>query len=336
MKEPINPKSGATHSKDQLKKMVKTPNHHARTARRVVKYGTKSLARNAWLTVAAIAITTITLLVLSATLIVTSAMRTVIADVTEQVDMSIYIKQSATQEEIERIVGRLSQLESVTDVAYTSPEDSNNAAIQKLVADENITDQDVIAAMYEAPNKLPWTINVKIVDLNDPSELENFVYNDESMQDMLDAKEPSFSSSHRETINNIATTMRNIEIGGFIAVSVFAVIAILVVFNTIRMAIFNRKEEIYMMKLVGAGRGFIRGPFIVESMLYGLISAVIACSLIYAAVSFLNGNFGGALGPTVATMYQYWYLVFAALLASGVLIGVVSSLLATHKYLKMH
>lgn len=335
MKDSIITKNDATHSKNQLKKMVQTPNHRARTAGRVLKYGTKSLARNAWLTIAAIAIMTITLLILSVTIIATSAMRTVIANITEQVDMSIYIKQSATQDEINDIVARIKNLASVTDVVFTSPEAANQEAINKLIKEENISDQDIIDAMYEAPNKLPWTINVKIVDLNDPSELENFVYHDASMEGMLDAKAPSFSSSHRETINNIASTMRGIEIGGLIAAGVFAVIAILVVFNTIRMAIFNRKEEIYMMKLVGASKGFIRGPFIVESMLYGLISASITCALIYAAASLLNGRFDGALGPTVAIMYQYWYLVFAALLASGVLIGVFSSLLATHKYLKM-
>lgn len=326
----------ADHSKEQLKKMVKTTNHRARTAGRVVKYGTKSLARNAWLTIAAIAIMTITLLVLSATLIVTSAMKTVIATVTEQVDMSIYIKQEATQEEIDRIIGRMGQLETVTNIEYTTPEAANQSAIEKIIADENITDQDIIDAMYEAPNKLPWTLNVKIADLNDPSELEDFVYNDESMLNMLDAKEPSFSSGHRQTINNIATTMRSIEIGGLIAAGVFAIIAILIIFNTIRMAIFNRKEEIYMMKLVGASKSFIRGPFIVEAMLYGLIAASITCALIYLAVSLLNGRFDGALGPTVALMYQYWYLCLAALLVSGALLGVFSSLLATHKYLKMH
>ena len=70
--------------------------------------------------------------------------------------------------------------------------------------------------------------------------------------------------------------MRLASIGGSIATVVFVVISSLVVFNTIRMAIFNRKDEIEMMKLIGAERSFIRGPFIVEAIMYGFIAAIIA------------------------------------------------------------
>lgn len=322
-------------SKDHLKQMSKGKRKRMRTARRVMKYGTQSFARNVWLTVAAIAIMTITLLVMSATMVITSAMGTAIDLVRAQVDMSVYIKQEAEQSQIDEIMGRMGQLDSVLSVNYVTPEEANRQAIDKIISEENIDDQDLIDAMYEAPNKLPWTLNVKIADLNDPSQLEDFVYNDESMVDMLDAKPPSFSSSHRETINNIANIMKGVEIGGLGAAGIFCVIAILVVFNTIRMAIFNRKEEIHMMKLIGASKGFIRGPFVVEAMLYGMISGVIAAGLTFFVVSLLDGNFGGALAPTVDFVHEWWVLIAAGLIVSGVLIGVISAMLATRRYLKL-
>lgn len=322
-------------SKDHLKQMVKGRKRRARTAGRVMKYGTQSFARNAWLTVAAIAIMSVTLLVMSATLVVTSAMGTAIDMVRAQVDMSVYIKQDATEDEVNEIIGKLEELASVQGVKSVTPESANRQAIDKIINDENITDTDLIEAMHEAPNKLPWTLNVKIADLNDPSELEEFVYNDEIMEGMLDAKPPSFSSSHRETINNIANIMKGVEIGGLVAAGIFCVIAILVVFNTIRMAIFNRREEIDMMKLIGGSKWFIRGPFVVEAMLYGLIAGLIAGGVTYLAVSALDGSFDGALMPTVEFMYQWWWLVLAGLVVAGMLIGVISAMLATRRYLKL-
>ena len=327
-------KSARQVSKERLERITKTRKHHIRTTGRVIKYGTKSFARNTWLSVAAIAILAITLLVLSATLVATHVMNTAIKEVEAQVDMSIYIRQSATQDQIDKIIGRMVQLDSITSATAISPVDANNATIKKLIENNHITDQSYIDALYDAPNKLPWTINVKVTDLDDTSELENFVDNDESMVNMLDAKKPSYASQNREAIDNIASIMNRVQLVGLGAAGVFAIIAILVVFNTIRMAIFNRKEEIYMMKLVGASRGFISGPFLVEAAIYGIFAAVISGAALYAAVFSLQSQFGTLLDPTIEIMKTYWYYVVATLLAAGIMIGVISALLATRKYLK--
>ena len=132
----------------------------------------------------------------------------------------------------------------------------------------------------------------------------------------------------------LAVVIAAVTMEEFIAAGVFAVIAILVVFNTIRMAIFNRKEEIYMMRLVGASRWFIVGPFVVEASIYGIVAAIITCGIIYGAVYGLKPHFDGVLDDTYGLMVQYWYLVIASLIAAGILIGIVSSMFATSKYLK--
>ena len=332
--EKLEAKKTAEISRERLKRITKTKKHHIRTGARVVKYGAKSFVRNTWLSVAAIAIMAITLIVLSATIIATHAMNTIIHMVESQVDMSVYIKQEASTSQINNIMDRMRELETVTDVSATSPEDANRASIEKLIKENNIVDQSYIDALYEAPNKIPWTINIKLRDLNDTSELENFVNNDQSMVNMLDAKPPSYSTTHRETIDNIASVMNRVELIGLGAAAVFAVIAILVVFNTIRMAIFSRKEEIYMMNLVGASRGFIMGPFLVEASFYGVVAAIIAGAAVYSASFALKGSFGATLEPTIQLMIQYWYFVAAALLVVGILIGIISALLASRKYIK--
>ena len=125
-------------SRERLKRITKTRHHHLRTGARVMKYGTKSFVRNAWLSVAAVAIMAITLLVLSATFVATSAMNTAISMVESQVDISIYIKQGATDAQINKIIDSLKELESVTDVKSTSPEEANIASIRKLIKESNI------------------------------------------------------------------------------------------------------------------------------------------------------------------------------------------------------
>ncbi len=327
-------KNSAKISKERLNRITKTRKHHLRTGARVMKYGAKSFVRNTWLSVAAIAIMAITLIVLSATLVATHAMNTTIEMVESQVDMSIYVKQGATNEQINKIISNLEALDSVTSVTSTSPEEANNESIRKLIAESNITDKAYIQALYEAPNKIPWTINVKLKNLNDTSELERFVDEDPSMTNMLDARPPSFATSHRETIDRIASIMNRVEIFGLGAAAIFALIAILIVFNTIRMAIFNRKEEIYMMHLVGASHWFIMGPFVVEASLYGVVAAGIAGAAIYATVFAIRGGLGATIEPTIDLMTKYWYFVAAGLLAVGILIGVISALLASRKYIK--
>ncbi len=328
-------KKTAAVSKERLNRITKTRKHHLRTNHRVIKYGAKSFIRNTWLSVAAIAIMVVTLVVLSATLIAADAMRTAIRQVEHQIDISIYFKQGATQDQIDEVVKKIKALDSVAEVKVLSPEEANRRTNEKIISEFNITDQDLIRTMREAPNKISWTLNVKMESLDNTGELEDFVNRDDAIQNLLDeTKKPSFASSHRATIDNIAKIMNEIQIVGLAAAGVFAIIAILVVFNTIRMAIFNRKEEIYMMKLVGASRWFIVGPFVVEASIYGIIAAIVSCAAIYVSVYFLRPYFEGMLDSTYANMTQYWYLVGAALLIMGILIGVISSLLATRKYLK--
>lgn len=326
-------------SKERLARITKTRRHHMRTNARVLKYGAKSFVRNTWLSIAAIAIMAVTLIVLSATLIATHAMGTVINKIEQQVDMSIYIKQGTTDQQIKRIIKSMKELSTVIDVTSTSPEEANEEAIEKILARTNDLTKKEKATfrqnLLEAPNKLPWTLNVKLVNLNNTQELEDFVNNDETIQSLIDKNNPpSYASDRRDTIDRIAGMMNRVELIGLVAAGIFALIAILVVFNTIRMAIFNRKEEIYMMRLVGASRWFIVGPFVVEASFYGIIAAIIASALSYASAFALRSQFGTTLDPTLNIMRDYWYVALCALLMTGIIIGVISSLLATRKYLK--
>jgi len=326
----------AIATRNRLRRITKTKHHTVRTSNRVLKYGAKSFVRNAWLSAAAIAMMTITLIVLATTVLATNILGTAISQVEDRVDYSIYIKQTATEEQISEITTRMLALEDVTEVTTTSPDEGNREAIRNMINSNKITNQDVIRSLYEAPNKMPWVLNVKLTEIDDTTSLEYFVENDSSMRDMLDAKDPTYKTENRNTVNNIAGIMNRIRTIGLIAAGVFAVIAIMVVFNTIRMSIFNRKEEIYMMRLVGASRWFIVGPFVVEATFYGVISAIVSGTVAYFGSFSLRDSVGAVLmDPTLGLLKQYWYYYGAMLLMVGILIGTISSLLATHKYVKV-
>ncbi len=333
--EKLEAKKTAAISKERLERITKTRKHHLRNNHRVIKYGAKSFIRNTWLSIAAIAIMVVTLVVLSATLIAAKAMDSAIAQIRDQVDISIYLKQGANRSQVSAVVNKLKSLKNVSEVNILSPEEANKKINDKIINEFNITDEDLIKTMREAPNKISWTLNVKMNDLNGTDELENFVNGDQEIQELLDeTKKPTYASSHRQTIKNIADVMNKVQIIGLSAAGVFGVIAILVVFNTIRMAIFNRKEEIYMMRLVGASRWFIVGPFVVEASIYGIVAAAIASIAVFATVFAIRGQFDGMLDSTVELMKLYWYAIVAALVVVGMIIGIVSALLATKKYLK--
>ena len=175
-------------------------------------------------------------------------------------------------------------------------------------------------------------------DLNNYSSLKHFVGSDETYLANKDQRrQPSFTGDRRQAIETIGSWVRVASIGGSIATVVFVLISSLVVFNTIRMAIFNRKSEIQMMKLIGAERSFIRGPFVVEAIMYGFIAAVIATAGGYGLLVFAKEPMRKWL--PIDTLLQdltpYVGLVLLAMIVIGGLIGTISSWVATHKYLKI-
>lgn len=304
------------------------------TFMRMVRYGVNNFSRNAWLTIAATAVMTITLLIVFMTLSARSTLQTTVDEIRSNVDMSIYLDHETTEDEAQAVVSELRKLSSVKKLDYITPEES-----REDYAKQNKTNPEFLNALNQATNKFPWTIRVNLVDFNDTSQLDKFVKENETYNAYKDPKrEPSFAGDRRTAIKTIATWVEFADRAGLVASIVFITISSLIVFNTIRMAIFNRKEEIQMMKLIGADRSFIRGPFIVEATVYGFIAAVLATGL---GILMLLGaqekllSYKVAIGPTIDFLLTYIGFVLLAMILAGAVIGVVSSLLATRKYLKI-
>ncbi len=300
---------------------------------RMCRYGVNNFSRNAWLTVAATAVMTITLLIVFATFAARNTLASSVDVIRQNVDMSVYVKTDISDEKVAAIQKGLEGLKSVEKVEYVSPEQA-----REKYARQNSSDEGTLNALNEATNRNPGTFNVQLVDIDDTSELKNFVDKDKVVQENIDTnRPPSFAGDRKSAIEGIAKGVVFAERFGLIATVVFIVISALIVFNTIRMAIFNRKDEIEMMKLIGAEKSFIRGPFIVEAVVYGFIAAVLATILGVVGLVSLKGRLIGGIEiqPTIDFVLAYIGFVALGMILLGAVIGIISSLLATRRYLKI-
>ncbi len=301
---------------------------------RMCRYGINNFSRNAWLTIAATAVMTITLLIIFITLSARQVLVDTVTQIKDKVDMSIYVKTDTTDAQAREVQAEIEKLSTVKGVTYISPQKARTN-----FANENKADSQTLDALNEATNKLPGTFRISIADINDPSQLDKFVKTNTIYKKYADPNRPaSFSGDRRSAIQNIGLAVQFAERAGLIASVIFIIISSLIVFNTIRMAIFNRKEEIQMMKLIGADRNFIRGPFVVEAVVYGFIAAVLATVLgvlaLYGTREKL-ASYDIAVNGTVENITVYIGFVLLGMIFLGAAIGVVSSLLATRKYLKI-
>ncbi len=304
------------------------------TFTRMIRYGINNFSRNAWLTIAATAVMTITLLIVFMTFSARSTLQSTIDSVRDKVDVSVYILGDTEQTRVNEIMSGIESLDSVNKVSYISSEEA-----RKRFAEKNSTDSGLLNALNEATNEFPGTIRVNLIDLEKTKELEDYIATNTVVQESIDPdRPPSSTGSQREVINNIGKWVGFADRAGLVASLIFVIISSLIVFNTIRMAIYNRKEEIQMMKLIGADRSFIRGPFIVEAVVYGFIAAVLATGLGFMALYSMREkllSYEVAIQPTIDFLTSYVGFVLLAMITMGALIGVVSSLMATRRYLKI-
>lgn len=315
-------------------RMKKQRRRRTLTFLRMMRYGVNNFSRNIWLTVAATAVMSVTLLIVMVTMVARNVLLETVADISRSVDMSIYLSSDAPEEEISQLQSRVERLDNVESVRYISSAEAREAQAQ-----QHRQDPEMLEAIREASNRMSATLRVSLADINDTSSLTAFVESDELYEELRDpAREPSFQGERRTAISNIGEWVRLAEIGGGVATIVFVIISSLVVFNTIRMAIFNRRDEIQMMKLIGAERGFIRGPFLVEAVMYGFIAAVVATAagygLVFGARDSLAG-YGVPIEATIHSMILFSGFILLAMIAVGAVIGVVSSYVATRKYLRV-
>ena len=302
------------------------------TFTRIIQTGAINFVRNAWLAVAAIAVMVITLTIVLFSVITNATFVNTIAQITNKIDVSVFLKDSTDQTAGQKLASDLRALPNTKSVTYLS----KDQALERY-KQQNANNPQLLNAISQTDNPLPATIQIKPKDLNKLQDIRDFL-NKPAEKNLWDTV--SYRDQRKEAIDNIAHATNLLRRAGIVAVLTFTLISMLIIFNTIQMAIFNRREELTIMRLLGATTGYIRGPFVVETIIYGIVSAVVSVGLInglfVVSSSALQASSLGLLDIGYASSYfhAHFWTFLTIQLALGILIGAASSTIATRRYLK--
>jgi len=304
------------------------------TLGRILHTGTVNFIRNISLAVAAMAVMVVTLTIVLFSLITNATFTNTIAQITDKISVSAYLQDTTTNAQAETLVSQLRKQSTVKRVTYLDKDHALQAYI-----DQNKNNQTLVTAAAQAGNPIPATIQIYPHDLNQIQSIKDFLSKPEN-QKLQTPDSPSYNGDRKQAIDSITHATNVLRKIGIVTVIVFAVISALIIFNTIQMAIFNRRDEITIMRLLGASTSYIRGPFVVESAIYGLLSAVfsvlIVNSAFLASSNALQASSLGLLDINYANQYfdAHFFQLLALQIVVGILIGTVSSVIATRRYLK--
>lgn len=309
--------------------------HRFITLERIFKSGFVGFTRNIWLAIAAIAMMAITLTILLFAIIANSTFRHTIDDITSHIDVSVFLKDEVTDKQQKDLISGLEKIDNVKSVQYIS-----KTKALKIYREQNAKNTALLEAISEIDNPLPAKLVIKP---KDPNKLDNIkTYLEKPEIKNLQSDPTSYSGDRKAAIDKITRATHFFEQAGIVGIIVFIIISMLIIFNTIRMAIFNRRDELVIMRLLGASTWYIRGPFVVETVMYGVLAAIISlivCGALFAvASSTLQASSLGLLDITYSSDYfsKNFLLILTAQILAGIIIGAVSSAVATRRYLKLN
>ncbi|EKD49599.1 MAG: cell division protein FtsX [uncultured bacterium] len=297
---------------------------------RILKFGSKNFWRNIWLSVATVLIMVITLFIISTIVILNLLTNAAIDNIENKVDISVYFRTDASEEDILDVRTQILNFDRVETTTYISKDEA-----LKQFREEHKDDEVILQSLSELDeNPLEPTLIVKTRSPEDYQEIAAFLEGDQYKGVVSSVN----FEDNREVIEKLVRISGTVRKAGIAIGAVFFVIAILVVFNTIRLTIYTHREEIGIMKLVGATNWFVRGPFILEGVLYGLIGAVVTVVILYpilnAASARVTQFFEGQEINIVQFYMDNLFWIVSGLMMLGVILGIISSSIAVGRYLR--
>lgn len=292
--------------------------------------GLTNFRRNLWLAGASTLIMTITLIILSVLSLLFVITNSSVSTIKERVDISAYFKNGLAESQIQVVKDQLEEDSRIAEVRYVSADE----ALAKFKANHN-NDPLLLESVGELnENPLPATLQIKAKNLEDYPAVADLLNSDKYRSSI----EKVNFEDNRTLIARLNNLLKFIITVGIILIGVFSAIAVLVIFNTITLTIYNRKEEVEIMRFVGATNWYIRGPFIVEAILYSVLATIITSALIFPVYTNLLPKISNYLTPAGDT-FNGNIAIFIGLiiiqLAIAFTLSIISSLLAMRKYLRV-
>lgn len=297
---------------------------------RITKSGVTNLRRNIWLAGASTLIMTITLIILSVLSLLFIITSYSVKSIQERVDISAYFKSDVSESEIISVRDNLKKDARIKSIDYVSSEQAQSDFTKRHQGDDLI-----IQSLGElTENPFPATLQIKANNLDDYTAIAESLENGQYKEKI---EEINFEDN-RVIIERLNSLLKFIITFGLILMVVFCMIAVLVIFNTIALTIYNRREEVEIMRLVGATNWYIRGPFIVEAFMYSIIAAIITSALLLPIYFQMLPKISNYLTPG-ANIFDgnitTFLLVIITQLVIAFILSTISSLLAMRKYLQI-
>jgi len=290
----------------------------------------KDLLRNIWLNVATVIIMVISLFTVTVMLAVDSIGDHALSALKEKIDITVQFKDNADEGKILELKKDLEGRSDIKKIEYIS-KDQALANFKDAHKDDSYINDSLTEL---GDNPLFAVLNVKANELYQYKDIDGYVVGNENYKDIIE----KVNFKENETaINNFSNILGAIK-QGILALSVlFVFIGVMVAFNTIRLAMYAHKTEIEIMRLVGAGNWYIRMPFIIEGIVFGAVSCAVAIALMFPAVSYVSPQIMQFIPGFDLNNYFIGnlYNITLLLLSMGVGIGVISSVIAIRRYLKI-
>ena len=256
----------------------------------------------------------------------------VVTSVENQVSITAYIADDASEQDIDSVEQFIQELPGVESVGFTT----KDQALENFT--NSMTSNPDIVAQLDGENPLPASIDVDLSEAQSVSDVANRILENEAFVKICDnPDDPSDSLQYgQKTVDKLFSLTNAIRYIGIGLIVVLVVIAFIFINNTIRLAILARRKEIAIMRLVGASNGFIRGPFLAEGALHAIIGAILAIGIIELIRLFALPRITAALPWLPLNVDPAMFLmIYGALLVAGLVIGLLGSVFAMRRYLKV-
>ena len=299
--------------------------------KRIIKAGFVNFKRSGLVSFASVLIVTITLSVITALLLLQTVLNFSLNQIKDKVDVTIYFNVGAPEAKIMSLKSSLERLPEVDKITYVSAEEA-----LKLFRERHQNDYPTIAALDEIKdNPLGGYLNVKAKEVSQYESIANLLNSDNASvlysSAIVDKVNYHQNKIVIDRLNNIIDGAQKL---GFLITLILVIISIIITFNTIRLTIFIAKEEIGVMRLVGASKLRVSGPFMVEGAIYGVVATAVTLVLFWPLTAYFGRTMTSFLGLNI---YQYYVAnllqISVIILFFGVLLGMVSSFFAIRKYL---
>jgi cell division transport system permease protein len=297
---------------------------------RTFKESIKNLWRNGLLSIASISIIAVSLCLISIVYLTTTSVNNFINDLQQKVNITVYFKSDVAEEDILKVKDDLKNYSEIKTVDYVS----KDKALEDFKS-KNSDNPTIVKSLEEiGDNPLLASLNVRANDPNQYESVSTYIANAPFKDDIFRVN----YAKNKPTIEKLNESAKETRKVGTIIAFLFGFMATLITFNTIRITIYTRKQEIEVMRLVGASNTYIRLPFIFEGITYGIIASFIAMVLLFITIKFLMPMVSLktiSAAALLSTFYSDFMIVLALQLFIGVIIGVFSGMIAISKYLKI-